>query len=272
MSTLISILVSVVLLLFSLFPKDISPQVVFLDVDQGDSMIFSSSEFQMIVDGGPGNYLINKIGRYISVWDKEIEVVVITHPHTDHYFGVEDVFEQYSVKKLVIPDTSCSKDALWKEFLASIPAEVEIVNNLEMNVEGVGISVKPIISACSLTNTNNNSLLTQITYEDISILNMGDIEEEVEDEIYVGEIDFLKAGHHCSKTSSSEEFITKLSPKYVFCSVGEDNRFGHPSQEVLGLFDEVGSTVFLSYLSGDVILNLNEKVIYNWEHNVIGNL
>jgi len=90
---------------------------------------------------------------------------------------------------------------------------------------------------------------------------MGDAGKEVEKDILekynLKNIDFLKVGHHGSNTSSSENFINSISPKYSLISVGENNRFGHPRDEVLDILKN--SKIYRTDLDGSIEINLNKN-------------
>lgn len=275
MKNIVGVIVSLIFLLFSLFDlKSEDPQIVFLDVGQGDSMIFQYQDFQMIVDGGPGDYLIQNIGKYVSIWDRKIEIIVITHPHADHYLGIEDVLERYGVETIVVAQ-DCSSDNKYKEIVdIAIQNDVEIVNNLDIKVGEIEINILNSTVECKKSmNLNNISLVTSISFNNLHVLNMGDLESGEEGQFFdFKNIDILKAGHHCSKTSSSLEFLENILPKYAICSVGMDNKFGHPSDIVLQRFDDIQTQYFLTYSAGDIVVNLKSKLIYNEEGKIIGKL
>ena len=86
-------------------------------------------------------------------------------------------------------------------------------------------------------NENDNSLVVYTELNNYKFLFMGDAGIEVEEDLLekynLNDIDVLKVGHHGSKTSSSEELINEIKPKYSIISVGKNNRYGHPNDNVL---------------------------------------
>ena len=86
-------------------------------------------------------------------------------------------------------------------------------------------------------NENDNSNIIYAKLNNVKMLLMGDASTKVEADLLTNynltNIDILKVGHHGSKTSSSEEFINNINPKYSIISVGKNNRYGHPNKEVL---------------------------------------
>jgi len=108
-------------------------------------------------------------------------------------------------------------------------------------------------------NINNDSIVIEFEYLGKRFLLMGDAEQEVE-KILVEKgflqsnngYDILKAGHHCSNTSSSETFVKAVSPEFVICSVGINNSFGHPGSETLKTFQRLNVQYLLTYENGNI--------------------
>ena len=91
-------------------------------------------------------------------------------------------------------------------------------------------------------NENDNSNVIYTEMDGYKFMFMGDVGVEKEKDILekynISDIDVLKAGHHGSKTSSSESFINEMNPKYSIISVGKNNRYGHPNKEVLNILED----------------------------------
>jgi competence protein ComEC len=258
MIKILSVLVSIIFLLFEAFNYPREPQIVFLDVGQGDSMLFTYGNFQMLVDGGPGDYLINSLGKYQNLWDRNIEVVVLTHPHGDHFYGLIDIFKRYHVEKLIISDGSCVNDGSYLQLISLISKETKILSNYETEIGDVLIKVENYGVKCEKgMNLNDLSLVTKIKIGDTEVLSMGDLEEDMEENVKnISNVEVLKAGHHCSKTSTSEEFLDRIKPKYIICSVGKDNKFGHPAVEKIEMFKRKKIKYFVTFESGDVVFKM----------------
>ena len=112
-------------------------------------------------------------------------------------------------------------------------------------------------------NENDNSLVAYLNYNNYKFLFMGDAgmkrEMDIIDKYNLSNIDFLKVGHHGSKTSSSESFINKINPKYSIISVGKNNRYGHPNKEVLNNLDH--SKIYRTDEDGSIMFkNKNNKL------------
>ena len=117
---------------------------------------------------------------------------------------------------------------------------------------------------------NNNSIVCKFNYKNCSILFTGDIEEIAEKQILdeyrnnlVLNATILKVGHHGSKTSSSKEFINEVKPKIALIGVGKNNKFGHPSEEVVNRLETSGCKIYCTDLMGEIIIIIdkNEKIV-----------
>lgn len=114
---------------------------------------------------------------------------------------------------------------------------------------------------------NNNSIVCELHYKNFSMMFTGDIEEIAENQIlndYKNNINIfnstvLKVGHHGSKTSSTQEFIEVVKPKIALIGVGENNKFGHPSDEVLERLERLGTKVYRTDQMGEIALNIDNN-------------
>lgn len=239
--------------------------VVFVDVGQGDGTIIKiEDDFLAVIDGGPSVDYVHKISKYIDM-DDEIDLLIITHMHRDHYLGVLEILQRYKVNTLVLP-TSCIKapevlsvledvnvsDIKYTDFIA--------IKNLNSNTS---VSYGKNIDECfiSQVDVNNSSVIVDLEFENSDVLFMGDAEGEREMkflEEYHKDVYILKAGHHCSSSSTSKEFLDAVTPDVVVCSYGEDNSYGHPNQKVIDRFDSMGINVLSTAQQGDIVINLDK--------------
>lgn len=249
---------------YQIFVETRPLQVFFLDVGQGDSILVQYGTRQILIDGGPnGKTELAELGKYLPYFDREIELVIATHPDRDHIAGLVDVAKNYKIGKVIA--TGAEKDtAVFKEW-----KDIREYNRIETleALRGEEISfgdsklkiVFPELAVdAAAGDANNQSVVARLDYGDNSFLFTGDIESPAEKEILAsGEnvnVDFLKIAHHGSKYSSSDEFLDAVNPETAVISVGANNSYGHPTEAVLNSLksrnidilrtDEVGDIIF----------------------------
>lgn len=273
---ILALLVSLVVLSYYLvFVSYGESQVVFFDVAQGDSMLLEHKDIQILVDGGGGDYLVQQLGKYLHVLDRKIEWVVITHMHLDHYGGILLLLDEYEIENIVLPASLCKRGANAMLLEEKIRFEKSnVYNELNLDIDGVHFEVTNGGNDCvtSQKEINNSSLIVKIYYRWISILNVGDTEKDREESLFADEFDILKAGHHCSGTSTSDNFLDRVNPKYVICSYGIDNTYGHPSPEVITRLKERNIGILSTPEQGNIIVKLSSGLIYNEDGKIIGKL
>lgn len=225
--------------------------VSFLDVGQGDAILIESpTGVQMLIDGGPDTSVLRELGKKLSFFDRSIDVVVETHPDQDHIAGLVDVLERYKVGVFIEPgvinDTPVSR-ALVSAVSEEKGIEHIIARRGMRLVLGGGAYADILFPDrdVSQVETNTGSIVMRIVYGETEFMLTGDSPQAIEKYLATMinhsdlESDVLKAGHHGSKTSSSEEFVKAVNPKYVVYSRGCDNRYGHPAAETVALFEKL---------------------------------
>jgi competence protein ComEC len=220
--------------------------IVFFDVGEGDAIFVQTPRGQQIlIDGGPSpTTLISALGRRMPFWDRSLDLVILTHADEDHIAGLIPVLERYRVGQVL--DSGYEHDNPTYERWLELISEKEIPSHLAragMRIatgDGVELAVLhpgPELMKYTDADANNNSIVTRLVMGQVSFLLPGDIEEVVEDMLVASGQELastvLKAPHHGSDTSSSVAFLDAVNPKLAVISVGADNRFGHPSPQVL---------------------------------------
>jgi competence protein ComEC len=268
---------AVVLILFgvSFFQslQDNKLEVNFFDVGQGDAILIKTPDHQKIlIDGGPDNTIINKLGENLPFYDKEIDLMILTHPHADHVTGLVEVLKRYKVKKILATGVLCttSEYIAWLEEIKKqkIPMEIAQAGQIISFGENLKLEILyPLedLSGKQFENLNNSSVVGKLTFGKTSFLFTGDAETEVEEKLLNAGVDFkvdvLKVAHHGSKNATSQEFLDKVQPKFAVISVGAKNKFGHPSQGTINRLEKMNAQVFRTDKDGDVkILSDGEKV------------
>lgn len=235
-----------------------SPVVVFLDVGQGDATLIQEDGFQILVDGGPDDAILYGLAKYLPIYDRNIEVVVLTHAHDDHLKGLLMVLENYSVDSIWY-SPSCADTSSYKFMLEEYPEKlVKVDSSTKLKYGDISMSVIYPVEAKCEENINNESIVLDVDVNGKKILLTGDAEKDVEEQIFdkIGDVDILKAGHHCSRTASSEMFLNSVEPEIAICSLGEGNKFGHPHNETLEMFKKLNVQYLITYEEGNIVFEL----------------
>ncbi len=241
-------------------------EVVFFDVGQGDSaFIETPNGFQVLVDGGPTSIVLDKLGREMPFYDKTIDLIVLSHPDSDHITGLLEVLKRYEVKNIlwtgIIDNTAEYQE--WVKLIKEEGAEIIIAEAEEKIV----LQKSPLIyflvlypfdslAGKEIEETNETSVVGRLVFGNKSFLFMGDVSSKIETELikkYGVELnsDILKVAHHGSKYSSSLEFIEAVSPDTAIISVGE-NTWGHPTPETLQTLEKLGIKTLITKEEGDI--------------------
>ncbi len=243
-------------------------KIYFIDVGQGDStLVVTPSLKTVLIDGGEEkNILVNYLlDRRI----KTIDYILISHFDSDHSNGLIDVIQKLDVKNILI-----SKQAYYSEEYKNI---VQIINKRKINTKFVqqgdilkidkNVEIKIMYPPEELEyeDLNNNSVVAKLKYINFSILFTGDIEkseekilEKYEDTNELNST-VLKISHHGSKTSSSEEFLKKISPQIALIGVGKNNKFGHPNVEVIERLKHINCKIYRTDKMGEITIKVNKK-------------
>ena len=231
--------------------------VVVLDVGQGDSILIQKDNVQILIDGGEDDSVLYQLAKYMPYGDMEIEVVVLTHPHSDHLGGLFYIFERYAVGEVWFNDIDY-ESAIYQYFLELEIPRREVVEGEMYRIEDWVLEV--LFASDEVyrrdSNANNASIVLQLDTNVHTFLFMGDA--EVEEERYLmekgvlQEIDILKAGHHCSKTASSDIFLDIVEPEVAICSYGKENKFGHPHIETIERFESRNIQILSTEKEGNI--------------------
>lgn len=226
-------------------------KVYFIDVGQGDAIFIEAPNgVQMLIDAGRDAGIVSKLGRITGFFDNNIDIVLATHPDSDHIGGMPLVFDRYKVSNFV-DSLAIGENQIYKSLVEKINidksnyffGERGMIIWLD-KVRGVYFQVYyPDSQNIKSTDTNELSIIGKLVYGDISFLLTGDAGKMPETILYTndGELlksEVLKVGHHGSRNSSSPYFIEMVNPKYAIISAGLNNSYGHPHKEVMDILRE----------------------------------
>ena len=262
--SIVFFVVAIYLLTLNPSPDATGPEIIFFDVGQGDAILIQQDDFQILVDGGPNDSIVYELAKKMPHHDKTIEFVVLTHPHEDHIRGLMNVLEEYTVEKFLINRVDYENRAYHYLLENYDDILVDVVGGDLLEYGDITVTVLFPFNEerVQYKNLNNESVVLLVEIYDYKTLLMGDIEEELEHRFIeafdLENIYILKAGHHCSKTSSSEMFLRAINPTYAICSCGESNKFGHPHYETLEKFQKLGVQYLVTYREGNIVINFDD--------------
>ena len=247
------------------YSLDNSLNVYYLDVSQGDASILISpkKEVTMIDTGGlttdENYYTAKNIIKFLhSISIKKIDNLIISHGDFDHIGNAFYLVNNIKVGKVIFNNNEFNElETNLIKILQDKKIEFQKGNS---NLQGKYLTWQ-FLNTRLYDNENDNSLVTYLKYQDYTFLFIGDAskltEEDVIKKYKLPKIDFLKVGHHGSKTSSSKEFISKINPKYSIISVGRKNKYGHPNKEVLNNLDN--SKIYRTDQNGSIMFKIKDN-------------
>ena len=223
--------------------------VHFLDVGQGDSIFIELPNGKtMLVDAGE-NYHGQGIIDYVqTIGYHKLDYVVATHPHEDHIGSMPYIVRNFEIGSIYMPDVTANT-ATFESLLKAIKAKGLRVKNGRTGVHIIkdGELTADIIAPDKPdeSNLNNSSIVLLLTFGNVSYLLTGDAETKELNAIRADmHATVLKAGHHGSKTSTTQTLLKKISPDVTVISCGKSNDYGHPHAEVLKMLKSVNSSVY----------------------------
>lgn len=247
-------------------------KIVVLDVGQGDSiLVITPGGKTALVDAGEpgdGKVILAALKKYGV---DHIDLLVATHAHADHIGAADEVIRGTQVGRVLysgVPHTTKN----YEEFLKAVDEKkLDLVRAQPGQTFELGggallrvlAPVEPLFRKEDLraggNEPNANSVVTRLDYGEFSMLLTGDAEEQTERERLIKSganirATVLKVGHHGSKYATSEDFLKRGEFKFAVISAGMDNRYGHPSQEVLDRLKAAGVRVYRTDFQGDIAI------------------
>jgi competence protein ComEC len=254
--------------LFSAFGNNEDPEIIFFNVGQGDAILIQEGDFQVLVDGGPDDSVVFKLAKRMPSYDKNIEIVILTHPHEDHIRGLMNVLDEFTVERVFINRIEYD-NKVYKDLLSGYKDIIfEVKEGDKFKYKDIeGEIIYPILNKGSNSrmqnkNINNESIVTLLDIKGKRLLLMGDAEQEVENKLLkessLENMYILKAGHHCSRTATSDMFLRAINPEVSICSYGEGNKFGHPHYETIEKFKKYNVQYLETAKEGDIVIKFSD--------------
>ena len=270
--------------------------LIFCDVGQGDAILFVRKDFQMLVDTGPNNDQVQScLNHYLPFFDRELDILVLTHPDADHIGSAPQVVRNFSPRLILAPPIG-KENFVFQELLEEINLKPQtIVENfpdqkhLEINndisivfyvnyssdmafdnpftikTDNQTLSAKKSSKIIASTEYNDLSIATFLNIEGKKVLLTGDLEKKGESVLInrgvLNKIDLLKVGHHGSKSSTQAQFLELLQPRHAIISVGRNN-YGHPATEIIERLASHQVETFRTDLLGDIVYLFDHSLVW----------
>jgi competence protein ComEC len=234
-------------------------EVVFLDVGEADAALISCNGAYLMIDGGNAADSDLTYSALSRRGINYLDYLVFSHTDEDHVGGLSGALQFAQVGVCLGSsderDTRTFRDL--KERLEAQGVEITIpADEFEFALGDAVVTVSHVITDAE--DPNENELVLRIVYGDTSFLFTGDIGQETEKElIEMGtelESTVLKVAHHGSAGSSGYQFLREVNPRYAVISVGEGNAYGHPSNEALSKYRDLGCQLYRTDLHGDITM------------------
>ena len=241
--------------------------VTYINVGQGDSILIKVEDCDILIDAGTSSY-----GTTVSNYLKnqkvdDLELVINTHPDSDHCGGLTQVFKDYVVEQVWISKDTSKTTAAYKNFVSAISSEgltAKKPNAGTVYTYGY-LTLTVIYSEVVSGDSNNSSIVVMLEYGSFKFLFTGDVGQVAEPSLissgYDISCDVLKVGHHGSKYSSTTAFLNKVKAEYGVICVGS-NSYGHPTSEALNRLSAAGTTVYRTDKNGDVKFSTDGNTLY----------
>jgi len=228
------------------FRPDGLDHIYVLDVGQGDSILIRTADnHTALIDGGPDDTVLTRLGEILPPWQNSLDLVVLTHPDSDHSAGLNAVLNRYHVGTVwfngVDHDTQTyhTFEQLLKD--KNIPTDIVRAGAKATWSQATLTALYPF-SDTTLTglDSNDTGIVTEFSDKNFDMLLTADISDKVEAQLLarnvITPVEVIKVPHHGSKTSSSAPLIAAAHPDIALISVGANNRYGHPTPEALARY------------------------------------
>lgn len=242
--------------------------VHYIDIGQADATLLASGGEYMLIDAGEYKTADTLLAYLNKQNIQAFKYVVGTHPHSDHIGAISEVIKGYKCDNLILPNATHTTKSFEYMLDAAEEAGLEITVPAPGDTYQLGGTTLTILSppdSETYDNLNNYSIVVRADCGETRFLFMGDAEAEIEDALVHSDFDLssnvLKVGHHGSKSSSTQAFLSEVSPDYAIISCGKDNTYDHPNEKVMARLNQMGIASYLTHESGTILIHSDGKTV-----------
>lgn len=246
-------------------------QVHFIDVGQADSIFIKVPTGEsMLIDGG-NNDDSNLVVSYLKNQGvNTLDVVIGTHPHEDHIGGLDKVIDSFKINKVYLPEVNHTTKTYEDVLMAIDNKGLSYTSPVAGSTFNLGAAKFTLLApnSSNYEDLNDYSIVVKMDYGNTSFLFTGDAEGVSEREMinkgFDLKADVLKIGHHGSESSTTESFLSKVSPKYAVITVGNNNSYGHPHPSTMNRLKAKGIEVYRTDENGTIVATTDgENIAFN---------
>ena len=244
--------------------------VSFLSTGQSDCALISSGGEYCLIDVGQTESGHIGVVEYLNnAGVEEIELMIVTHFHSDHTSELLDVMDNFRINNIIIPDLNKENvptAEYFKKFLSKVEEDnIKLIAAQKGVQHTVGNGVVTILAdTYNDLEINSTSVASLFTQGEFTFLSTGDGEKEYEERLlkdFSEKVTLFVAGHHGSGDANTKNFITAIKPDFVAISAGKDNDYGHPHREVVQLFKDMGIPYKVTAEDGTIVYSITDNKV-----------
>lgn len=253
------------LFLFSCDDQSDTLKIFFFDVNQGDSSFINYNNTSILIDTGEKIFTNNVVKILKSQKIKNIDYFILSHDHSDHSSGFFEIYKNFKIKNLILPDALREKTFNDVEkFLKNSQVKITYIKNPTNLKISNNFNIKFLSSFENPPEEfNDSSLVFKLSINNFDILYTGDVEESGQLKLLNQDLksEILKVPHHGAYNNDKnnvEKFFNKISPLISVISVG-NNSYGHPNKNTLSILESLNSKILRTDILGNILIKCNFK-------------